>query len=71
MRDGVVLVVLLADVLLAIMAWHPLGRWVSLSIGVLGLLVAAFVYRMRPPASPANDHPQKQSGDDEATGRDQ
>ncbi len=51
-RDAIAVGVLLAAALIALLAWHPLGRWVALGIALAGLLAAAVVYRLRPSAFP-------------------
>lgn len=51
-RDAIAVGVLLAAGLVALLAWHPLGRWVALGIAFAGLLAAAVVYRLRPSAFP-------------------
>ena len=49
-RDVVVVTVLILTAFCAVLAWHPLGRWTALLIALAGVLVAAGVYRARPPA---------------------
>ena len=51
-RDAIAVGVLLAAASIALLAWHPLGRWVALGIALAGVLAAAAVYRLRPPAFP-------------------
>jgi hypothetical protein len=51
-RDSIAVGVLLAAGIGAVLAWHPLGRWVALGIALAGVLIAAGVYRLRPPAFP-------------------
>src|SRR3954447_5207443 len=51
-RDVVAVAVLITAGSLAVLAWHPLGRWVALGVALLGLLVAAGVYRARLSAPP-------------------
>jgi hypothetical protein len=51
-RDAIAVGVLVAAGFVALLAWHPLGRWVALGIALAGLLAAAVVYRLRPSAFP-------------------
>jgi hypothetical protein len=51
-RDVIVVTVLVAAGILAVLTWHPLGRWGALGIALVGVLVAAGVYRARPSAFP-------------------
>jgi hypothetical protein len=51
-RDAIAVGVLLAAGLIALLAWHPLGRWIALGIALAGVLAAAGVYRLRPSAFP-------------------
>jgi hypothetical protein len=54
-RDAIAVGVLLVAGLSAVLAWHPLGRWVAFSIALVGVLIAAGVYRVRRPAIPVGD----------------
>jgi hypothetical protein len=56
-RDRVVIGVLVGSVLLGWLVWHPVGRWASLGVLVCGVIVAALVYRLRPPAFGLHDDP--------------
>lgn len=47
-RDLIVVAVLGLAAILVLLAWQPLGPWVTLGIVVLAALVAIAVYRMRP-----------------------
>lgn len=52
MGDAIVVLVLLVAGAAALLAWHPLGHLPALLLALAGVLVAAGVYRARPPAFP-------------------
>jgi hypothetical protein len=48
-RDAIAVTVLVLAALAALLAWHPLGQWAALAVGLGGVLVAAAVYRSARP----------------------
>jgi hypothetical protein len=48
-RDRVVLWVLATGFVSALLAWHHLGRWPALAVGLIALGIACLAYRIEAP----------------------